>query len=52
VQKTAAAKVADISDAALVKSLHGFKNGQAEVNGVRLPYAVVGKGKPLVLLPG
>jgi pimeloyl-ACP methyl ester carboxylesterase len=42
----------NVSDAALVKSLHGFKNGYAEVNGVRLHYVVGGKGEPLVLLPG
>lgn len=52
VQKTTAAKVADVSDAALVKSLPGFRNGYAEVNGVRLHYVVGGKGEPLVLLPG
>ncbi len=43
---------AETSDAGLVKSLHGFKNGYAEVNGVRLHYVVGGKGDPLVLLPG
>ncbi len=52
VQKSTAAKVADVSDAALVKSLPGFRNGYAEVNGVRLHYVVAGKGEPLVLLPG
>jgi len=50
--KTASVKAGDISDAALVKSLPGFKNGVAEVNGVRLHYVVGGKGEPLVLLPG
>jgi pimeloyl-ACP methyl ester carboxylesterase len=49
---TAKTKVADVSDAALVKSLPGFSNGYAEVNGVRLHYVVGGKGDPLVLLPG
>ena len=49
---TDAAKVADTSDVALVRSLHGFKNGSAEVNGVRLHYVIGGKGEPLVLLPG
>ena len=44
VRKTTAAKVADVSDAALVKSLPGFRNGYAEVNGVRLHYVVGGKG--------
>lgn len=47
-----AAKIGDISDAALVKSLPGFKNGFTEVNGVRLHYVAGGKGEPLVLLPG
>ena len=50
--RTTTAKVADVSDAALVKSLPGFRNGYAEVNGVRLHYVVGGKGDPLVLLPG
>ena len=36
----------------LVKSLPGFRNGYATVNGVRLHYVVGGKGEPLVLLPG
>jgi pimeloyl-ACP methyl ester carboxylesterase len=44
--------VGNISDAALVKSLPGFKNGYADVNGVRLHYVTGGKGEPLVLLPG
>lgn len=48
----AAAKAADVSDATLVKSLPGFKNGTAEVNGVRLHYVAGGQGEPLVLLPG
>ena len=52
VHRTANAKSADVSDAALVKSLPGFRNGYAEVNGVRLHYVVGGKGDPLVLLPG
>lgn len=46
------AKVGDVSDAALVKSLPGFRNGYAEVNGVRLHYVVGGTGDPIVLLPG
>ncbi|KWR74545.1 hypothetical protein RM96_36045 [Cupriavidus sp. IDO] len=50
--KTATAKGATVSDAALVKSLAGFRNGYADVNGVRLHYVVGGKGEPLVLLPG
>jgi pimeloyl-ACP methyl ester carboxylesterase len=52
VQKTTVVKVPDVSDRGLVKSLPGFKNGYAEVNGVRLHYVVGGKGDPLVLLPG
>jgi len=50
-RKPAAAKT-DISDGTLVKSLPGFRNGYATVNGVRLHYVVGGKGEPLVLLPG
>ncbi|MEX3937908.1 alpha/beta fold hydrolase, partial [Paraburkholderia phymatum] len=42
----------DVSDGTLVKSLPGFRNGYATVNGVRLHYVVGGKGEPLVLLPG
>jgi len=42
----------DISDAALVRSLPGFKNGYAEVDGIQLHYVTGGKGQPLVLLPG
>lgn len=45
-------QVANISDEALVKSLPGFTNGYADVDGVRLHYVVGGKGEPLVLLPG
>jgi pimeloyl-ACP methyl ester carboxylesterase len=48
----ATAKAANVSDAALVKSLPGFKNGYADVNGVRLHYVTGGSGAPLVLLPG
>jgi pimeloyl-ACP methyl ester carboxylesterase len=51
-QKLTAERVGGVSDAALVKSLPGFRNGFAEVNGVRLHYVVGGKGEPLVLLPG
>jgi pimeloyl-ACP methyl ester carboxylesterase len=42
----------DISDAALVRSLPGFKNGMAAVNGIHLHYVEGGKGEPFVLLPG
>ena len=41
-----------LSDAALVKSLSGFENGYAEVNGTQLHYVIGGKGPALVLLPG
>jgi pimeloyl-ACP methyl ester carboxylesterase len=46
------AKVAKVSDAELVKSLPGFRNGYADVNGVRLHYVAGGSGAPLLLLPG
>jgi len=42
----------DVTDAALAKSLHGFKNGYVDVDGVHLHYVAGGKGEPLVLLPG
>jgi pimeloyl-ACP methyl ester carboxylesterase len=42
----------DLSDAALVKSLPGFENGYAEVNGTQLHYVIGGNGSVLVLLPG
>jgi pimeloyl-ACP methyl ester carboxylesterase len=51
-RSASAAKSADVSDASLIKTLPGFKNGYADVNGVRLHYVVGGKGQPLVLLPG
>ena len=41
-----------VSDAALVKSLPGFTNEFAQVNGVRLHYVTGGQGEPLILLPG
>src|SRR5438128_1222616 len=40
------------SDATLVKSLPGFTNATAQVNGTTLHYVVGGMGEPLVLLPG
>ncbi|MEH2011672.1 alpha/beta fold hydrolase [Nostoc sp.] len=43
---------ANTSDSTLVKSLSGFDNGYATVNGVRLHYVSGGEGAPLVLLPG
>jgi len=42
----------DVSDTALVRSLPGFENGYAEVNGTRLHYVAGGKGDPIILLPG
>ena len=42
----------DVPDAALVRSLPGFENGYATVNGTRLHYVAGGKGQPLILLPG
>lgn len=42
-----------LSDQALARSLPGgFRNGYAQVNGVRLHYVAGGRGAPLVLLPG
>lgn len=42
----------NLSDAALVGTLPGFRNGYADVNDVRLHYVTGGSGAPLVLLPG
>jgi pimeloyl-ACP methyl ester carboxylesterase len=52
VEKPVAVAAKSERDAALVKSLPGFKNGFADVNGVRLHYVKGGQGEPLVLLPG
>jgi pimeloyl-ACP methyl ester carboxylesterase len=41
-----------VSDAALVRSLPGFKNAYASVNGIQLHYVEGGTGATLVLLPG
>ena len=46
------ARPTGISDAELVRSLQGFKSGDADVNGIRLHYVEGGNGRPLVLLPG
>lgn len=51
VRKAAPAPAAT-SDAALVRTLPGFKEGYADVNGVRLHYVAGGSGAPLILLPG
>ncbi|MFK3739163.1 alpha/beta fold hydrolase [Massilia sp. TN1-12] len=48
----AAVAPAAVSDAALVKTLPGFQEGVADVNGVRLHYVAGGSGSPVVLLPG
>jgi pimeloyl-ACP methyl ester carboxylesterase len=42
----------ELSDSALVKTLSGFRNGSADVNGTRLHFVEGGTGDPLVLLPG
>jgi len=47
-----ARRLADISDAGLVRTLPGFSEGTATVNGIRLHYVIGGKGNPVVLLPG
>ena len=44
--------VDNVSDTALVRSLPGFANGYANVNGTQLHYVAGGNGQPLVLLPG
>jgi len=46
------AKTYAVSDSALVKSLPGFKNGYADVDGIRLHYVTGGEGSPVLLLPG
>lgn len=43
---------AELSDSALIKTLPGFRNGNADVNGTRLHFVEGGNGDPLVLLPG
>jgi len=42
----------DVSDTKLVGQLKGFKNGEADVNGVRLHYVEGGKGPTAILMPG
>lgn len=41
-----------ISDAQLIRSLPGFSNRVAHVNGIDLHYVVGGSGAPVFLLPG
>lgn len=48
----AKAKESQFFDAALVRSLPGFSNGYAVVNGIKIHYVEGGKGEPLVLLAG
>ncbi len=43
---------APTTDATLIKTLPGFRNATAHVNGTTLHYVIGGKGRPLVLLPG
>lgn len=50
--KAASIAPAAISDAALVRTLPGFQNGYADVNGVRIHYVAGGSGSAVVLLPG
>lgn len=50
--KAQQASVKALTDESLVKQLPGFKNGQANVNGIKLHYVTGGSGKVLVLLPG
>jgi len=50
--RRAAVARTDISDAALVRSLPGFSNRSARVNGITLHYVVGGSGSPVFLLPG
>jgi pimeloyl-ACP methyl ester carboxylesterase len=47
-----AAPAAQVTDAALVQRLPGFRNGAATVNGIHLHYVIGGQGSPVVLLPG
>lgn len=42
----------DVSDAALLKTLPGFTDNYATVNGIKIHYVSGGEGKPIVLLPG
>lgn len=51
-KKTALPSHWNVSDAALLKMLPGFKDGYAVVNGIKLHYVIGGAGQPLVLLPG
>ena len=49
----AVAAAADAArDSELVRSLPGFRNGYATVNGTRIHYVMGGRGAPLFLLPG
>ncbi len=51
-QAAASSAASDVSDAALVRSLPGFRNGSAQVNGVTIHYVEGGKGPAVMLLPG
>src|SRR4051812_46674169 len=50
--QSATAQAGDVSDAALVRTLPGFTEGVANVDGVRLHYVPGGRGDPVVPLPG
>lgn len=51
-EQTELVGAADVSDAALVRTLPGFTESYASVGGVRLHYVVGGSGPALLLLPG
>lgn len=46
------AQTQDVSDAALLKTLPGFTDNNATVNGIKLHYVSGGEGNPIILLPG
>jgi pimeloyl-ACP methyl ester carboxylesterase len=50
--KVSGKAAAELADVVLVRALPGFRNGYADVNGIRLHYVEGGKGATLVLLPG
>ncbi|MFS2150692.1 alpha/beta fold hydrolase [Rhizobium sp. Rhizsp42] len=50
--QTASQTTQDISDTALVKTLPGFTDNFANVNGIKLHYVAGGDGDPIILLPG
>ncbi len=50
-QAQPAATTYDTSDAALIRELPGFREGNVVINGVRLHYVTGGNGPALLLLP-